>query len=50
LFGVGIDANIVAASLKAVASALTRARISDQVSVPIAPSAPGEKAATAVCP
>ena len=30
LFGVGIDADIVAASLKAVASALVRARITDQ--------------------
>ncbi len=29
LFGVGVDANIVAASLKAVASALTRAKIAD---------------------
>lgn len=49
LFGVGIDVNIVAASLKAVASALTRARITDQTTVHDAAAASGEKAAAAVC-
>lgn len=41
LFGVGIDANIVAASLKAVASALTRARITDQATAHRAVPVPG---------
>ena len=48
LFGVGIDANIVAASLKAVASALTRARITDHVQAPATASPLGEPMASAV--
>ncbi|MCZ4311965.1 2-isopropylmalate synthase [Comamonadaceae bacterium G21597-S1] len=47
LFGVGIDANIVAASLKAVASALTRARITDPTQVSATASPPGESMAAA---
>ncbi|MCW5629945.1 MAG: 2-isopropylmalate synthase [Rhodoferax sp.] len=47
LFGVGIDANIVAASLKAVASALTRARITDPTQVSATASPAGESMAAA---
>ena len=50
LFGVGVDANIVAASLKAIASALTRAKITSLTLAIVAPSASGAQAATAVCP
>ena len=49
LFGVGIDANIVAASFKAVASALTRARITDQDSLQESPQSQAAEPRPAVC-
>lgn len=47
LFGVGIDANIVAASLRAVASALTRARITGPVAAQATAPSAGEAEASA---
>jgi len=48
LFGVGIDANIVAASLKAVASALTRAKITGSTTARVVAPSAGEASVCAV--
>jgi len=50
LFGVGIDANIVAASFKAVASALTRAKIAGHDPLQILPPMQALEPNPAVCP
>ena len=50
LFGVGIDASIVAASLKAIVSALGRARIAGATSAAAAASRPSDAVDTATCP
>jgi 2-isopropylmalate synthase len=50
LFGVGIDASIVAASLKAIVSALGRARIAGVTNATAAASRPSDAVDTATCP
>ncbi len=49
LFGVGVDANIVAASLRAVVSALTRARITGQAPAQAIGPGSGAQAVAALC-
>jgi len=49
LFGVGVDASIVSASLKAVVSALTRAKIRNQAPARPSTAARGARADPAVC-